>query len=286
MGRQKTGDQAEAKNKKAWDQIQKQRALKKQQKMRRIIAVVVVFVLFLSLLGVGIWAMVGKNEDTPVAGNGLMTAAELSATSVKDPDKMQGFIVGPDGVGSFKVGAPNIELYVSYSCPACLQVENMLGEDLQKMAEQGKANLILHPVDTHQLPWTFIAGQAVYQVAKEDPEKLLVFHNNLMKFGYQVMFKDEKSIEAQGNGTLMADPEASLAKIKEIATQVGVKSEIVEGFKADINNAIVKTWSNNWVAEAEKQTKNIGTPMFVKNGKIIQLNSWDQKTPIGDFLSQ
>lgn len=284
MGRPKDGGKAAAKNKKAWEQIQQQRALQKKQKVRRIVAIVVVSLVAVSLLGVGIWALGGEEKSSTGTGKGLMTAASLSADSVKDTEKLQGFVVGPEGVGSFKEGVPNIELYMSYGCPVCLQVENTLGADLQKMAKAGRANLIIHPVDTHPLAWTYVAGEAVYEVAKKDPEKLLEFHDALTKFAFEVMFKDEKSMQAQGNGTILADPVQSLAKVKEIAAKVGVKSEVAAGFKAVQEDSIVHKWAENWVNSAKKQTTEIGTPMFVKDGKIISLNDWDQKTPISDFL--
>jgi len=186
-------------------------------------------------------------------------------------DAAQGILVGQKGAYQASSGVPTIEMWFSYGCPACLNLEHQLGDKILALAKDGKANLVLHPVVTHALPWTIIAGNASMQVAAGQPEKTLAFHQALIDAGYAVMFAkgEDAGWKDQGNSTLMTDPGKSLEKIKEVAKKVGVKDEIISSFKAEPQSALLEKWQKQWADAAGKQTQQIGTPMFASNGKVI-----------------
>ena len=110
------------------------------------------------------------------------------------------------------------------------------------------------------------------QVAAEQPEKTLDFHQALIDAGYGVMFAkgEDAGWKDQGNSTIMADPAKSLEKIKEVAKKVGVKDEIINSFKADPQSALLEKWQKQWAEAAGKQTQQVGTPMFASNGKLVE----------------
>lgn len=268
---------AKKRQEKVWKQVEAQReaARRKQTRNRVVIAIVAVLVVAAVALAGYLVAQRGNSESQGNSGAVLsgQPAEKVAALSGQQAvDAAQGILIGQKGVYKATAGVPTIEMWYSYGCPACLNLEHKLGDKVLAFAKDGKANLVLHPVATHALPWTIIAGNACMQVAAEQPEKTLEFHQALIDAGYGVMFAkgEDAGWKDQGNSTIMADPAKSLEKIKEVAKKVGVKDEIINSFKADPQSALLEKWQKQWAEAAGKQTQQVGTPMFASNGKLVE----------------
>lgn len=259
---------------KVWKQVEAQReaARRKQTRKRAIIAIVAVLVVAAVALAGYLVAQSGNDKTNGDVLSG-QRPEKIAALSGKEAvNAAQGILVGKPGVYKAESGVPTIEMWYSYGCPSCLGLEHQLGEQIMALATEGKANLVLHTVMTHALPWTVIAGDASMLVAMEQPDKALAFHQALVDTGYKVMFTkgEEAGWKDQGNSTLMADPNKSLEKIKEVAKKVGVKDEIISSFKAETQSALLEKWQKQWADAAGKQTQQVGTPMFASNGKVVE----------------
>ena len=276
-GKIKTSSQAAQKRQeKVWKQVEAQReaARRKQTGKRVAIAIVAVLVVAAVALAGYLFAQRGNGEaqgNTGAVLSGQRPEKVAALSGQEAVDAAQGILIGQKGVYKATAGVPTIEMWFSYGCPACLNLEHQLGEKILAFAKDGKANLVLHPVATHALPWTIIAGNASMAVAAGQPEKTLEFHQALIDAGYGVMFAkgEDAGWKDQGNSTILADPAKSLEKIKEVAKKVGVKDEIISSFKADPQSALLEKWQKQWADAAGKQSQQVGTPMFASNGKLV-----------------
>lgn len=276
-GKIKTSSQAARKRQeKVWKQVEAQReaARRKQTGKRVAIAIVAVLVVAAVALSGYLFAQSGNGEaqgNTGAVLSGQRPEKVAALSGQEAVDAAQGILIGQKGVYKATAGVPTIEMWFSYGCPACLNLEHQLGEKILAFAKDGKANLVLHPVATHALPWTIIAGNASMAVAAGQPEKTLQFHQALIDAGYGVMFAkgEDAGWKDQGNSTIMADPGKSLEKIKEVAKKVGVKDEIINSFKADPQSALLEKWQKQWADAAGKQSQQVGTPMFASNAKLV-----------------
>lgn len=258
---------------KVWKQVEAQReaARRKQTRNRAIIAIVAVLVVAAVALAGYLVAQSGNDKPSGDVLSGQRPEKIAALSGKQAVDAAQGILVGKKGVYKATSGVPTIEMWFSYGCPACLNLEHKLGDKILAFAKDGKANLVLHPVATHELPWTIIAGNASMQVAAGQPEKTLAFHQALIDAGYGVMFAKGEDVgwKDQGNSTIMADPAKSLEKIKKVAKEVGVKAEIINSFKAEPQSEMLMKWQKQWAEAAGKQTQQVGTPMFASNGKLV-----------------
>lgn len=275
---------AQNRQEQVWKQVEAQReAARRKQTLKRAIIAIVAVLLVAAVALAGYLVAQSGNNGNPVAESGN-NKADGAVLSGKRPEKIatlsgqeavdaaQGILLSEKGVYQATSGVPTIEMWFSYGCPACLNLEHQLGDKILAFAKDGKANLVLHPVATHALPWTIIAGNASMQVAAGQPDKALAFHQALIAAGYGVMFAkgEEVGWKDQGNSTLMTDPGKSLEKIKEVAKKVGVKDEIISSFKAEPQSALLEKWQKQWADAAGKQTQQVGTPMFASNGKLVE----------------
>lgn len=269
-----------ARQEKLWKQVEQQReqARRKQTMKRTLIALVaLVVVVAVALAGYLIAQSGNKQSAGTQDGSGAVVSGQspekIAALSGKEAvEAAQGILVSDKGVYKAKAGVPTVEMWYSYACPACLNVEKQNGKDILKLAKDGKANLLLHTVVTHAIPWTVIAGEAAMQVGAQQPDKLLDFHEKLMAVAWETMFAkgEEQGWKDQGQNTIMADAGQSLAKIKEIAKQLGIKDEVIATFAADTESKRLIGWQQQWADAAGKQTKQVGTPMFASNGKLVE----------------
>ena len=259
---------------KVWKQVEAQReAARRQQTVKRlVIGIIAVLVVAAVALAGYLVAQSGNNKANGDVLSGKRPEKIATLSGQEAVDAAQGILLSEKGVYQATSGVPTIEMWYSYGCPACLNLEHKLGDKVLAFAKDGKANLVLHPVATHALPWTIIAGNASMQVAAGQPDKALAFHQALIAAGYGVMFAkgEEVGWKDQGNSTLMTDPGKSLEKIKEVAKKVGVKDEIISSFKAEPQSALLEKWQKQWADAAGKQTQQVGTPMFASNGKLVE----------------
>lgn len=246
-------------------QILDNRALqKKRDKQNLVILISILVIVLVALIAtttIVIWK--SKSGSASTASGKTVNGVELKTPG----DLKYGIVIGKDGVNKPTEGVNDVSFFFSYGCPGCLDTEHNIADLINNDVKAGKFNIIMYPVGTHGLPWTFVAGDAAMTVSREQPEVFMKFHKALIDFAYGIMFKDQASMQAQGNGTILADPNGSLAEVKRIAKESGVKEDLIKNFK-DVNAAkkVMDEHDNSWIAAVKPLAgEQIGTPMFVKN---------------------
>ncbi len=78
---------------------------------------------------------------TSPAGPGQATGAVALPKGVTDP--AGGLVVNAD---TAKPGAPTLQVYEDFQCPACARVHEILGETIADLASDGSIRLVYHPM--------------------------------------------------------------------------------------------------------------------------------------------
>lgn len=189
--------------------------------------------------------------------------SEMNA-NVAPSGEVTEFVVSADGVGKEKSGVPTLVEYFDYSCHACADVEGYIGKQVTDAAAAGKYNVKFVPVTVVGMPWNSVAAHAAYLTYKESPENFVTFHHELLAF-FKTQF-DSKNV------SVIQNEDASLAKIKEIATQVGVPAATVEKFQKNGAADMLTTNHQAWKAATPEGRTGLGTPEFQVNNKVVELN--------------
>ncbi len=113
----------------------------RRERTVRIVGAVVVVAVVAGIIGIAVWAR-SSAPGTP----GLVTAepdpnAALPAGVLPSTDKL------PFGVvyGNAPEGAPTLELWEDFQCPACGALEAVNGAGIATLAEEGKYRLVWRP---------------------------------------------------------------------------------------------------------------------------------------------
>lgn len=151
-------------------------------------------------------------------------------------------------------GDNRLDTYIDFMCPICGQFEQVYGEEIQGMVDDGSITLGIHPISildsrSQGTEFSTRAANAMYCVAEADPEASLPF--------LQAMFANQPS---EGTPGLTDD------EILGIAEGVGVT-----GIDACVNDG---TYSGFVAALTPKTpiqpgSENIGTPTIAVNGEAI-----------------
>lgn len=103
-------------------------------KGRKVLIPVVAVIAVLAVVG-AIWLGVRGNESSEVDASGGSQSYPKGAT-------------GPTGgilvTTSAKEGAPTLDVYEDFQCPACKQAEDAVGPTIKKMAADGEAKVVYH----------------------------------------------------------------------------------------------------------------------------------------------
>ncbi|GGL24861.1 thioredoxin domain-containing protein [Phycicoccus endophyticus] len=133
-----------------------------------VVATVVVVVAIVAVVGGVIWMETSKKDAITGGGNAL--PAGVSALG--------------DGYPAYQDvtpvdGAPTLEIYEDFQCPACKSYEDQLGSTVEDLAEQGKVRLVYHVKnfldDNLGNTWSTQAGNAAFCAA--DAGKFQAFHD-------------------------------------------------------------------------------------------------------------
>ena len=69
-------------------------------------------------------------------------------------------------------------------------------------------------------------------------------------------------------------------EVAKVAKDLGIDQKIIDSFDTDKTKETLQTWTKQWVNSGLTDKKSYGTPMIVRNGKLIQAKSFD------DMLTQ
>lgn len=98
-----------------------------------VVAAVVVIVAIIAVVGGVI--VLQQSEKDAVTGGGNALPVGVTALGA-------GFPAFADATAA--AGAPTLDVYVDFQCPACAQFESILGPTIQDLGSQGKAKVVYH----------------------------------------------------------------------------------------------------------------------------------------------
>lgn len=163
--------------------------------------------------------------------------------------------IDPD-TGAIRVGDGDYELgtYIDFMCPVCNQFEQVYGEEIAGLVDDGTITLAIHPISildnrSQGTEYSTRAANAMYCVAVADPEASLPFMN--------AMFAAQPS---EGTTGLTDD------EILQIAGSVGV-----EGIDSCVNDGTYAGFVTAMTEQTPIQpgAEGIGTPTITVNGEVI-----------------
>ncbi|MDO5049293.1 MAG: thioredoxin domain-containing protein [Actinomycetaceae bacterium] len=246
----KKGASTDATRLKAQEMRQKQ--AQKEKQTRAIIFAVVGVLLAITVIAV-IWVITQSNaqkQENQVEGSGDGTVTSM--------------VVSAEGTGVADPAVPTLQEYFDYSCHACANMETMIGPEMWTAVENGEINLELIPVNVVRMAWQFPTAHAAFLIYENEPEKFADFHHEAHSFFHSQF--------TAGDASIIQDEAKSLEKVKEIATEVGVSSELVDKFTADGANDVLETNTQAW-SEADVEGRDgLGTPEYVSGGKQIRIS--------------
>ena len=100
-------------------------------------------------------------------------------------------------------------------------------------------------------------------VAQKAPDKWIEFHHALLAY-FRTQFQ-------AGNGTVVQNLDPSWKQVKQIATEVGVPSDVVATFPVNAVESYLEASSNAWkdAQYSGRQPNQLGTPEFVKDHSSV-----------------
>lgn len=173
-----------------------------------------------------------------------------------DGDSASGKVVTPANLtdGAIAVGqedAPvTVEIYFDYMCPACGQLEAVNGAELDRLVEDGTANVLLRPISfldrtSNGTKYSTRAANALATVADSAPESAWAFHQALY------------AAQPQEGSTGLSDDE-----IAEIAEEAGVPQGVAATFTDDVHEGWVESVTRKSFDDGVS-----GTPTVLVDGK-------------------
>lgn len=164
---------------------------------------------------------------------------------------------------------PTLTEYFDYSCHACADLDAYIGNDLTTWASQGHYNLELQPVITVDMEYLKPATGASLVVAQKAPDKWIEFHHALMAY-----FRSQFNAQS---GAVINNLDSSWKQVKQIATEVGVPSDVIATFPVNAVDSYLQASSTAWKeASVDGRDPNkLGTPELVKDHSILISRSGD-----------
>ena len=226
------------------DRAAKIAAVTPKESRAKLIAGVLVAVLAVVGIGVAIWMGVrgsGSTEGKAPAG----ATGESGGIVVTPADKLQD-------------GAPTVDVYEDFQCPACKQQEQLLGPTLKQLAETGQIKLVYHMknfLDKNPgmtgLGQTSSTAAANAAACAADAGKFMAYHD--------AVYAVQPATEGDGY------PEAAL---NQAATTAGISGGALDEWKQCVKDGKYKGYVQR-VDEASAEAGINGTPTFLSNGTKI-----------------
>ena len=151
-------------------------------------------------------------------------------------------------------GENRLDTYIDFMCPICNQFEQVFGEEIEGMIDDGTITLGIHPISildaqSRGTEFSTRAANAMYCVAVADADASLPFMN--------AMFANQPSEGSTG----LTDEQ-----ILDIAGTVGVT-----GIDACVNDGVYADYVTAITQETPVQpgAGGIGTPTVAVNGEVI-----------------
>lgn len=233
------------------------RAQERRTAVMWIVIGVVLVGLFAALV-----AYIVRQGDVADVGAGDQTTPTVASENYGFPVGTTG-VVG-EGLDDSRV---RVDIYQDFMCPICGYFEQTQGATLDKLREDGTADVYYHPVSildraSQGTAYSTRSASAAALIAQEAPDKFLEFSTAL--------FKNQPEENSKG----LTD-----ATIQEIARVVGVPDDVV----AKIPDHAYADWVR---AATEKASVDgmTGTPTVAINGAIRTDLNWSQEGALEQFV--
>jgi protein-disulfide isomerase len=217
----------------------------------RIIGGVAIAVVVGLIIGIGVW---GSRQGSSSATNpgGIVADAALP-TGVFGADNANAWGV-PFNTAA---GKPTLAIWEDVQCPACGQLEAQAGATLEKLASEGKVNLVWRPTifldanfPTSPNPNSSQRGTQAWGCAI-DAGKSAEYHN--------ILFANQPATEGDG---------WSNEQLIDFGEQVGITGPALETFSTCVNDATYSQWVTNSY-QTFLDAKVPGTPAAFLNGEEV-----------------
>lgn len=219
----------------------------------RNILIAVIAAVILALVGVG-FMLVKESQKT------LLSVFDGEIPTVSD--ESGGIPFGGDDVtaGVVNDGAPELAVYLDFSCPACGDFELVNGEDLRSMAEAGEATVVYHPVNIldrspDHTGYSTRAAAALAEISESSPEHAFDF----------VALLFENQVGGEGH---------SDEQIAEFARAVGVPDDVI----AKLSEGRYMEWVQQARLQASRDGMT-GTPTIGLDGDLIDYDDLNWAVP-------
>jgi protein-disulfide isomerase len=211
-----------------------------------VVATVVAVVAIIAVVAGVVWSQQSQENEVTGGGNALPTGvAELGA----------GYPAFQDVTAS--AGAPTVDIYEDFQCPACAGFEAALGDTFQEQASTGKIKLVYHVKnfldDNLRNDSSTRAGNAAF--CASDAGKFQEFHNTI--------FPNQPATEGDG----FTD-----AQLKGFAEQAGVTGEALNTWQQCFDAGKYTDYVNS-VEEQSFADGVRGTPTVKINGSDVELST-------------
>lgn len=211
-----------------------------------VVATVVVIVAIIAVVAGVIWAQSSQQDDITGGGNALPPG--VSALG-------EGFPAFTDVTPA--AGAPTVDVFLDYQCPACASFEGALGPTMTGLAQEGKMKLVYHVKnfldDNLKNDSSTRAGNAAFCAA--DAGKFEAYHEQL--------FPNQPAREGDG----FTD-----AQLAGLAESVGITGEALTTWQACLDAGKYTDYINSVEAQSFEDGVR-GTPTVRINGEIVELGS-------------
>lgn len=232
-------------------QIQVEEA--RRAKRNKILTIIGIAAVVLVVLIAVISIVSGKKSEESAPSD--WEAPEVSVKAVTEDDLVTGYQIV--GAAEPAADAPRVDLYFDYLCSHCVDLEAARGAELAALANNGKAQVVLHPVAILGQEFSADASAAFHEVATKDPDHLLAFHKAVFDHAEDLM--KQRTTEVGG-----------WDKLADLAEQAGVPADIAKGLEANADLEWVTKVSEHFLEDYR------GTPTVLVNGE--QNYEWPDKS--------
>ena len=239
-------------------------AQERADRRTRIIVISVVAAIILAVVG-AVGGVIWKQQSQINAARNVDASEVLGVFADGRP-----IVVNGNGVSAqADPNLPTLTEYFDYSCHACADLDAYIGNDLTTWASQGHYNLELQPVITVDMEYLKPATGASLVVAQKAPDKWIEFHHALMAY-----FRSQFNAQ---NPAVINNLDSSWKQVKQIATEVGVPSDVIATFPVNAVDSYLQASSTAWKeASVDGRDPNkLGTPELVKDHSTLISRSGD-----------
>lgn len=222
-------------------------------------------VVALALVAGAVWLIVSQGSRSAIE---QLSGDEIPAnTRVEDGGISLGSAMA---AGTANEGAPEVNVYLDYTCHYCLQFEDQYTDYLDEATRAGDITAVYHPVGILDATGEFSgysgrAAAAAATVAAQQPDAFPAAHGALLEMG-------QAYVDSQGQ----TDPDA--AAMASALEGAGVSAEVAQ----EAANSSYAPWVEATTTQFGRDG-HTGTPTIVVDGEILE--QWSTPNALQDAVA-